>query len=78
MEDDGVGIAAAQSYEMWKEKAAAKRRSSGLVTRKRLELLNKTKGHDSQKKTYKKTDLTNAQQTETGTKTELWIPILYF
>lgn len=75
IEDDGVGRTATKTYQIWKDNHL-KKQGSSFVTQERLDLLNRTKGKNAQKITFRITDLTNAAGEALGTKTELWIPIV--
>ncbi len=75
IEDNGVGRAAAESYNAWKDNLANKK-SSSFITQDRLRMLNHTEGAFSKKETYKVTDLKDTQNNPLGTRIELWIPIV--
>ncbi|WMX12721.1 histidine kinase [Aureispira sp. CCB-E] len=74
VEDDGVGLELADTYNAWKDNDTTQK-SSSFVTQDRLTMLNRTHGTTAKKTTYKISDLTNIKNQSSGTRTELWIPI---
>lgn len=73
VEDDGVGRAVAQSYNIWQDTTTNKK-SSSFVTQDRLSMLNAVEGQSPKQTTYRITDLKDTQNNSLGTRTELWIP----
>jgi ligand-binding sensor domain-containing protein len=74
IEDDGIGREKAKEYTSWK-RSDTKKRSSLKLTEERLEILNQSYG-DPNKVNIVITDIKNSKNEASGTRTELWIPVI--
>lgn len=74
IEDNGAGTAVAEERKTI-EHSNWDRRSSTIVVKERLDLLNQMHGNNLRHLTFNMTDLTNEQGEAVGTRTELWISL---